>query len=964
MSLSLVLGPAHAGKVGLLLDRTLERIDREPWLLVPTRPDVDRIERELLERSGALLAGAIGTFDTLFERIAYGDGNGRRLLGDAERHVLVRRLVERGGGDAHPSARFRGYADVLGQTLAELDAALLTPDQLPAPLAELVRAYRDELDRLGVWDRGALRRRAVTRLRTELDAWEGAPVLAYGFEDLTSVEWALIEALAASTEVHVSIPYEPGRAAYEALARTVEGLAALARGSIVELPPAAGRNLPGSIAHLERSLFTDAGERAPLDGSVRFLEGSGERGTLELVAEEVLELVRGGTPAERIAVVCPSVEGLRPTVETVFGAMGIPVALESRAPLSSTAFGTALLSLLRFAWLDGARSDLYAHLRSPYSGIGRRDVDWLEGKLRGRAVKSGDRALVVTRELRAGRPLPTHDLIADGRDVVEAVRAVSAAMLRNAHGTSNPPLSPRSRRDLRARDAVCRALDELERLRGEGVEIERGDVLATLERTSVRGETPGSPGRVALLDLGRVRTRRFDVVFVVGLEQGTLPRRARPSVFLPDELRVELDGEHASRLVRPDSASRDRYLFLTACTRPTRRLVLVRQAVGEEGTPREASPFWDAARELFDDDDVRRATTRRPLSALTWDLETAPTERERLRALARIASSDPDDAASIASANGWERKLTRALQAFRRPTQVTQAAALAVLGSRDAYAVSDLERMAGCSAAWFVERHLRPSVVDKEIDAMTRGLILHSALQRFYAQLPAAIPGAERVTPENLEDAVRVMRGCVAEALGSGLRIDVEDIVRRELEQGLQRDLERLVRDEATSASTFTPRRLEHGFRDYELAPGAVVSGKIDRVDVDPLSARGIVVDYKSGAAATAAEIRRGEKLQIPLYLLVLRDQIGLEPMGGVYVPVGGGRDRRGLIRAGEDAVPGFKDADYVPPADFDATLADARDAGVTLIERIRLGDVRHDPTGNECPHWCDLWRICRKPRP
>lgn len=964
MSLSLVLGPAHAGKVALLLERMVERLEDDPWLIVPTRPDVERAERELIARTGGLLAGTIGTFDTLFERLALTDPAARSVIGDAERAMLVRRVVARAAPEGHPSARFPGYADTLADALGELDAALLEPDELPAPLDLLVRAYRDELERLRAWDRGALRRHAVQRLRDDLGAWGAAPVLAYGFEDLTGAEWGLLEALAARTEVHVSIPYEPGRAAYASLTRTVEDLGALARGAIVELPAASARHLPGSLAHLERTLFADAPARGRLDGSLRFLEGAGERGTLELVAEEALALVREGVPPEEVAVVCPSVEGLRAPIETAFGALGLPVAIESRAPLRSTAFGASLLSLLRFSWLGGERAELYAHLRSPYSGIARRDVDWVEGKLRGRAIVRGERALEVTRELRAGRTLPTVELAVERTAPTEAARAVAALMLRNAHGTTSPPLTRRAQRDLAGHEAVVRAVEELEQLAAGGIRVERTDVLAALEHADVRGDRPGSPGRIAVLDLGRARTRRFEIVFLVGLEQGALPRRGRPSAFLPDDVRRSLDEAHGTRLVRPDPASRDRYLFLTACTRPRRRLVLVRQAVGEDGGPREASPFWDAVRDAFDPDEVRHATVRRPLSALTWELEAAPTERERLRALARLAASRPDDAEALALANGWERRLRRALGAFRRPTEVSSPAALRVLGSRDAYAVSDLERMAGCSAAWFVERHLRPGVIDKEIDPMMRGSILHAALQRFYAQLPSVVPGAERVTPEIVEEAVALMRSCVADAIETGLRIDADDLVVRELEQGLQRDLERLVRDEAEAASPFVPRRLEHSFRDYELAPGVVVSGKIDRVDVDPMSARGIVVDYKSGAAAGATEIARGEKLQLPLYMLVLRDQIGLEPMGGVYVPVGRGRDRRGLLRGGDEAVPGFKDVDYVEPAAFDEVLATARETAITLVGRIREGDVRHDPTGDECPSWCDLWRICRKARP
>ena len=122
---------------------------------------------------------------------------------------------------------------------------------------------------------------------------------------------------------------------------------------------------------------------------------------------------------------------------------------------------------------------------------------------------------------------------------------------------------------------------------------------------------------------------------------------------------------------------------------------------------------------------------------------------------------------------------------------------------------------------------------------MMRGSILHAALQRFYQQLPSAIPGAERVTEENLEPAIALMRDCVAHAVETGLRIDAGDLDRRELEQGLRRDLEQLVRDEAVSPSPFVPRHVEVSFRAFELAPGVVVSGKIDRVDGDRMGARG-----------------------------------------------------------------------------------------------------------------------------
>jgi len=70
------------------------------------------------------------------------------------------------------------------------------------------------------------------------------------------------------------------------------------------------------------------------------------------------------------------------------------------------------------------------------------------------------------------------------------------------------------------------------------------------------------------------------------------------------------------------------------------------------------------------------------------------------------------------------------------------------------------------------------------------------------------------------------------------------------------------------------------------------------------------------------------------------------------------------MLRAGNDQVPGFSRRDYLEPDDFDEAVEEARKTAVGLVERIRGGDVRHDPHGGDCPHWCDLWPICRKARP
>jgi len=469
----------------------------------------------------------------------------------------------------------------------------------------------------------------------------------------------------------------------------------------------------------------------------------------------------------------------------------------------------------------------------------------------------------------------------------------------------------------------------------------------------------------------RARTRSYEAVFVLGLEEGSFPRRPQQSPFLDDERRRAL----GARLERPDQVSRDRYLFYTACTRATRLLYLVRAAAGDDGAPLEPSPFWVETAALFDGADVARATSRRLLSAPTWPLESAPSERERLRAIAQLAAVDTDAATALAEANDWERRLDRARRARRRSTAIRDPDLLLSFAERRMFSVTELERFADCSSAWLVERVLAPRTIDAEVDAMLRGSVAHSALHKFYAGLPREL-GTDRVVPDNVEQAVGFLRRCLDDALRGGVRLELTELQEAELDEGLWRDLEAFVRVEAESPLRLVPRRFEVSFgsdrsapelqRGLALGDGIHLSGKIDRVDVDPFSARGIVQDYKSGKTAhSAKQIDEELKLQIPLYMLVLRDLVGIEPLGGVYRALAGARVTRGLLHAGAaDDLPGFQRNDYLDDDEFWSLVETAKTRALGYAHRIQDGDVRHDPKGGSCPSWCDLWPMCRVDRP
>src|SRR5262249_8662352 len=245
--------------------------------------------------------------------------------------------------------------------------------------------------------------------------------------------------------------------------------------------------------------------------------------------------------------------------------------------------------------------------------------------------------------------------------------------------------------------------------------LSRTEIGEALARAAVRVLCARESGRVAVLDLSRARRRPCEIVFVLGLEEGSLPRRSSASPaspFLDEDARRELDARtRRARLARPDPLARERYLFYTACTRASRRLYLVREAATDDGAPRAASPFWDHVRALYSPEEVTRWTRRRSLATLVWPLEEAPSERERLRAVAALTVSDRESASALAIANGWERRLERAQSALDRPTRLTHPAVLEELRTRATFGVTELEAFAAGSSLWLVGRPAEPRSV-------------------------------------------------------------------------------------------------------------------------------------------------------------------------------------------------------------------------------------------------------------
>jgi ATP-dependent helicase/DNAse subunit B len=971
MPLKLVIGPANSAKAGAVLGAFRAALRREPWLVVPTTADVAHYERELA-REGPRRGGRVATFAGLVGEIATRAGYAAPIAGPLQRERLVADAIASARLEAlAPVATTRGFLTATTAFITELERTLITPQRFTAAVrawpdaspatreaAAIYDRYSRALDRLGRVDHELFAWRALDALRAAPAAWGETPVLLYGFDDLTPLERDAVETLAriAGAEVTVSLTYEPGRVAFAGRATTAEELRQLAA-EVEELPPLAEHYEEAArpvLHHLERALFEPSPERVPAGDAVKLLTAGGERAEAELVAAEVLGRLREGVPAEQIAVVLRTPHGRAPLVAEVFAAYGIPCTLEGRVRFAHTPLGRGLLALARCALHPEAATptDLVAYLRTPGKLDRLELADRLELTVRRGAIRDLAGARAAWEEAPGGWPLRELDRLrgaaADGfAPLLDALAREARALFAAPHRGRAAVLDPAEEVDAKALATLLAALEDLSDLAAadprHGADPQQ--LLATLEALDVRLGTPPHEGAVLVADPLAIRARRFDTVVVCGLQEGELPRPAAAEPFLSDEERRGLAIATGLRLApRDDALADERYLFYACVSRPARRLVLSCRDADEDGNPALRSFFIDDVRVLLDE----LPETHRPLSAVTWPCEDAPTPAERARAEALAA---PRTAPPPLTDLGLD--------------------ACTALRQRDVLSAGALEAYAACPVKWLVERELQPERFEPDPEAIARGSCVHRVLERTLGRL--SWPIAEEALPAARE----IVREVVAQeapafALGRGAAAQAAAA------HEIAADVLRLLAHEARGGGAFAPAELELRFgmgeEDGGLAPLVLrgdedgdtlrLRGVIDRVDLDR-AGRALVRDYKSGRRSPSwpvARWRADDQLQVALYMLAVRELLRREPVGGVYQPLRGEDLRaRGLVRDDVDAGELVLDTDRRSRDQLEDELSAAAARACELAARLRGGRLAATP--ETCsPGGCAYPGICRVP--
>lgn len=322
-------------------------------VLVPGEPVAHALRRALIRANRAeLLRGTrfVGPVNAATEVLAAG---GRFVtLGEEDLRVArVRALLATNLDleyfELDKVRRGPGWAEAFAQTIAELEQAGITPDDLEVSSDEIdarrsrsvARLWR-ALDRSAgrSWTRARLLREAAARLAAQPALWpyDGPTLIAVSGDDPAALAAFAAAVPGAHLAVHAS---RPARGPYMQRLRSLYGEAAERAAGVGSPAP----DQPCELRVLATYLFADpkiltAPDRARSagpDGSVTLEEHAGVDAELDAAADWVADLLDRGYACDEIAILVPQMDPLAgllaDRLARVIGGAGAPLAQDALA---------------------------------------------------------------------------------------------------------------------------------------------------------------------------------------------------------------------------------------------------------------------------------------------------------------------------------------------------------------------------------------------------------------------------------------------------------------------------------------------------------------------------------------------------------------------------------------------------------------------------------------------------------
>lgn len=1003
--------------------------------ILPTRGVIEDLQRQLGNSMGVDFYQFYGLGQDILRRA----GRAAYEINDTAVRRLIRMVLKDMHQAENlttfaPVHEKRGFVEVLLKWIREMKTQGITPEQYLAyaeeskrerdrQLGDVYARYQTYLRDNDYADTDGFLWLAAEALRMDPALYRGrGRFCLYGFDQLTPIQIQILTHLADRAEAFVvyllwDVHREPGSLALARLRETRAALEKALSWDVQVLPdPRLDKNIPYALT---RSIFEKDPEKIQANDHIQMVEAPSREEEAAWALRACKRLLLAGVPAREIALLTPKPQRYASLVSTLADEYSLPV--DVTRDLEKDPLISLLVKVLKlspdYPWsgvLDVLRS---RSLHQPW--LTEEQIDQLDRLSRERPVLAGrDQwrfalSPITGWDQRFGddygeKPLaaslPKGELKAlekglfsffdhlappEAASYAEYTWWVQTALLGlfpedeenqdreditlNLGGKAK--LAEPGRRD---REALSRLLSLMRDLMWSAEVIPEEDQvsweqyraeLLTLIETARYELTPYHPGiRFAHLADGRARRARY--LFLMGLSEGEFPAPPQPDVFYAPQEREA----HSLPLWQPTPAD-DASLWWQVIGNFRDRLVLLRPYIDENGAPWEASGYWEAVQDCFQDLTVSRL----PISSVPGP-DQAASRKELMTALAAgRAQQVPEPLISLWNHAQEAERVIRQRESYLPPgvfegvlqDEELQKEFQLRYGPDYVWSPSRLNRYAVCPYGFFAEYILaleEREEPEEGMDALQRGSLLHAILERFNREIAQnELALTEPDCPEVLE----LLRACCrAEFAAAPTRYGFRPEALWAYEKReLERMLETLVSWECAEngdRAVFSPYRLEVGFGvgsspsplQVQTEEGDfLIRGVIDRLDRDT-HGNLRVIDYKSGRTQYwSSDMKAGTATQTALYALAAQEywlRAGARVVESYYlhIPI---REKSGRLRFSGRVEEDELTAEVITRAGFS-------------VRGVREGVFPSAPAkpsrwGRSCREQCPYGSLCRVTR-
>lgn len=700
---------------------------------------------------------------------------------------------------------------------------------------------------------------------------------------------------------------------------------------------------PEALAHLQTSLYAFPFSPYQKEAAqIRLVECKDRTQEVERLVKEISFLLeKKDLQPSDLAVVCDDLDGYQGLFRRAFEAAGIPAHIDKAMPLIHHPFIRFVLLSLRAVETSYSRDHMRAHLSSVFVDLAREDKEALENHILARGIQGHsfvsclDQAKVKTEAKKEGEEekvdldacyhLWLGPLLALAKGLSkESVREKARALyhyidqvgcVENLQAQREKHLENKAFLEAARSSQVYRVfmevLEQMVSLLGEE-KMETADFSQTLEAglfSEKLAQIPSGLDQVLVGSLARTKSQDIKVLFVLGLNEGVLPREmAEFPLLAPQQVDQLLEAGIDLGLDIKNRYRQEKIDFLQALSKAGQSVYLSYALIDEAGAGLRPSPYLRRIQKIFpgltlesdlgeglvenrESPDEEKSHILTPLPA--WPSQVGADLRRLVRDYQEkreLSAKEIDFLATVY--RGDPASLEKFFQAaFLRPPSffLSQAASQALYGPAPALSVSRLQKMAACPFAHFIAYGLRPKKRPlAQVDAADLGSFFHEVLFHF-----GRLVQKEGLVWADLDAGVRgdlLDRALTKSLAGIKETHLVQDPLLSRYRQMMDQSIVKL--KEGLENGALSPSFFEISFGKKGILPPLLVEvqgsmweieGTIDRADVYYDQARALIrlIDYKSGQKSfDFLQFYHGINLQLPLYAEVLASSgqaLGLE---------------------------------------------------------------------------------------